>query len=231
MGDSYKFIIYKTTNKVNGKIYIGAHMTKNIEDDYLGSGKYLIRAINKYGVENFYKEIIAICETSKDMYDLEAKLVCSDFIKETSNYNMKIGGFGGWNYVNSLAMTNEHKEKIRKANLGKTLNSSHKEKIRKANLGRKASKETKEKMSLSGKNKIFSTAHKENLSGKRNTNFEKIRITNGIEFKQINKGEEIPDGWSNMFKNKIWIHNFKEQKRILKHEEIPDGWHKGMFKN
>jgi len=48
--------IYKTTNKINGKIYIGKDTTSNPQ--YLGSGKLIKRAILKYGVENFTKEIL-----------------------------------------------------------------------------------------------------------------------------------------------------------------------------
>ena len=51
------FIIYKTTNHFNGKIYIGKHRTYNLDDDYLGSGKHLQRAIEKHGANNFKKEI------------------------------------------------------------------------------------------------------------------------------------------------------------------------------
>ena len=40
---------YITTNKINGKRYVGMHSTDNIDDKYLGSGQLLIKAINKYG--------------------------------------------------------------------------------------------------------------------------------------------------------------------------------------
>ena len=41
------YIVYKTTNKINGKIYVGMHETNKINDVYLGSGWNLLQAINK----------------------------------------------------------------------------------------------------------------------------------------------------------------------------------------
>jgi len=100
------YTIYKITNKVNHKIYIGAHKTSNLEDGYMGSGSAIKYAIIKYGKNNFKKEIIDYCKTSDEMYLMEQKLVTKAFIKLSTNYNLKEGGEGGWDYINSLPSNN-----------------------------------------------------------------------------------------------------------------------------
>lgn len=108
------YTVYKTTNLVNGKIYIGSHKTKDLDDGYLGSGKYLWHAINKHGVENFKKEILFVFDNPEEMYAKEAELVNEDFLAEENTYNLKVGGFGGFDYVNSIRDHKEHSLKISK---------------------------------------------------------------------------------------------------------------------
>ena len=65
------YLIYITTNLTNGKKYIGSHLTSNINDNYLGSGVILKKAIKKYGKSNFQREIIAQLDNIDNMKELE----------------------------------------------------------------------------------------------------------------------------------------------------------------
>lgn len=105
------YIVYKTTNLINGKIYIGVHKTKdpNIFDGYIGNGITSRKsatgdtkfhcAVRKYGYENFKRETLQIFPNTEegrlDAYKLESELVNEDFLKRTDIYNMVLGGLGG----------------------------------------------------------------------------------------------------------------------------------------
>ena len=80
------YIIYKTLCKPNGKIYIGQHKTDLIADGYIGSGKLIKRAIEKYGIENFTREILDIVYTHKD-----AKIKEEFFIDLYDSTNAEVG--------------------------------------------------------------------------------------------------------------------------------------------
>lgn len=124
------YTLYKVTNKINQKIYIGVHKTKNPNDSYMGSGIYLKKAIEKHGIENFTKEILSIHSTSEEMYLAESELVDEEFIKRKDTYNVRLGGHGGWDHVNSLGLNHLHDNR---ANSLKNLE-----------LGRKGRKKKKE---------------------------------------------------------------------------------------
>jgi group I intron endonuclease len=152
-------MIYKTTNLVNGKFYIGKHQTKNLDDGYIGSGKLLRRAVKKYGIENFHKEILHVCESEKQMNVLEKILVVPDL---ELNYNLCDGGKGGFGFLNKTGLNNKGKDqkiigqKISKALKGKVfphmadkMKERHKSGLVRYDTftGRKHSEETKRKIS------------------------------------------------------------------------------------
>lgn len=96
------YIVYKTTNLVNNKFYIGAHRTNNLNDSYLGSGVALKNAIKKYGIENFVREILYIAVNESDMFFMEEKLILENMGENC--YNMMPGGKGGFDHINETDM-------------------------------------------------------------------------------------------------------------------------------
>lgn len=87
--------IYKTTNLLNDKIYIG-QTSKPTNTDYLGSGKVLLKAIKKYGKSNFKKEIIELCSSKEQMNEREVFWINHfDSTNRNNGYNVATGGEGG----------------------------------------------------------------------------------------------------------------------------------------
>lgn len=103
------YTVYKIINIINNKIYIGVHKTYNLDDNYMGSGLLIKKAIKKYGLNNFKKEYVAIFNNDKDMFQMESVLVNKDYLSGNT-YNLSEGGFGSWNYINDN-LTNDEKRK------------------------------------------------------------------------------------------------------------------------
>ncbi|MFW6130730.1 MAG: terminase large subunit domain-containing protein, partial [Atribacterota bacterium] len=113
--DKKYYTVYSIKNLVNGKIYIGFHSTNDLDDGYLGSGKYIKRAVEKYKPENFEKEYIAILDNEEDAIKLEREIVNEEFVKRDDTYNISIGGnvcilFGKYNGFYG----NRHSEETKK---------------------------------------------------------------------------------------------------------------------
>lgn len=189
--------IYKTTNLVNNKIYIGQHRGAYLDENYLGSGKLLAAAINKYGKESFKCELLELC-ADKMALDQKEKEYIKKYNSQNNEigYNISEGGQGGdlgpvarshiSESLRGIPKSLEHRKKLSEANKGKRLPESQKEKISKGNKGKILSAETKEKMSVSAK-KLSHHNYK--------TNKGKVVVTNGFEIKYIDKQSSLPEGY------------------------------------
>jgi len=165
-----RYIVYKITNTVNGKIYIGKHQTVNLNDGYMGSGKRLKDSISHYGIKNFKKEILFEYDNESDMNKKEAELVTEEFCFREDTYNLCPGGNGGFGYINGNDIakfkgkkhTEETKTKISKSRKGFKHSEESKQKISKASL--KTNESRSKKVSKALKNKSKTEEHRKKLS-------------------------------------------------------------------
>lgn len=81
---------------VNNKIYIGKHVTQNLSDSYMGSGKVLGRAVRKYGKDKFVRELLYDFNTEDKMDAMERSIVDTEFLSRKDVYNVRPGGIGGF---------------------------------------------------------------------------------------------------------------------------------------
>jgi len=194
--------IYKTTNVLNGKYYLGMHSTSNLDDGYMGSGKRLRYSINKYGEDNHKVEILEFVDTREELKTREAEIVNLNEIAKVECMNLIVGGEGGFTQEQQVLNAKKSNEKQRilredpewVEKKSKAMTKTLKEQWDKGDRTQlppafkgEHSEETKKKMSESSKGKG---------KGNSNSQFGKCWITNGKESKKIYKGDDIPNGWS-----------------------------------
>jgi len=157
-------IIYKTTCLINNKVYIG--QSKYNKKSYLGSGKLILKSINKYGKDNFIKEVLIEGDLSKEELDLlEIKYIYEyNSTDDSIGYNIENGGNGN-SYLQNI--------KISESNEGRFVSEETKSKMSKAKLGKKASDETKSNLS---KSKIGN----KNRKGKSHSDEYRNKISEGV---------------------------------------------------
>ena len=187
------YTVYKITNLINNKIYIGVHKTADINDDYMGSGTVLTKAQKKYGIKNFTKEILHVFDNAEDMYAKEAEIVDADFIAEANTYNLKVGGLGGFDYINKNGkLANLRKNPEWNAEFSKAVKNGLQTYYKQGNAGNFLGKchtvETKRKISEAA---AKSQAGKGNSQyGTRWIHSPELKIS-----KKIKKNDPLPDGW------------------------------------
>ena len=190
------FYIYEIKNLLNDKIYIGQRKCPANKipetDSYMGSGKILHQAYEKYGKKNFTKTILAVAGT-KEVIDVLEKVFIQLYREQgKAEYNITGGGSGGsFKGINKgRKVSEETKRKLREANVGKHLSEETKRKIQEKLLknpnrkGVEISSETRERMRQSHLGKKRS---KESIENQRKAQMgrvvsaetrEKIRISN-----------------------------------------------------
>lgn len=199
------YTVYKITNILNQKIYIGVHKTADLDDGYMGSGTLLRRAQEKYGLENFQKEILACFDNPESMFEMESQLVNEDFVARPDTYNMSKGGSGGNKIVGEhplhskphLDSMNTLHHKRMKAD------SEYREKVSKKISSGLTGKSKRSSYGFAGKTHSTETCNKiaeaaKLRTGSKNGSFGTCWITNGSENKKIKKEDLqtwIEAGW------------------------------------
>ena len=191
------YFIYRTTNQINDKFYIGMHSTDNLEDGYVGSGKRLGYSVRKYGLETHKFEILEFLPSREELKKREAEVVNEELLTNPLCMNLKFGGEGGWDHVSTKASRakggrasgsrnilvsrksfdySTHSKEMWKNERDKMLNTQ------KAAIKQAASKESVEK-----RRKTFSIINHQ--QGEANSQFGTCWICNDGEAKKVKKDE------------------------------------------
>jgi len=204
--------IYKTTNLLSGKYYIGMHSTDNLEDGYLGSGKRLRYSINKHGLENHEREILEFVDNREELMKREKEVVNLDEIAKKDCMNLMIGGKGGF------ISDEQQKRRSLAANKALNLKLKNDEEFRISWL--KKMKNGVQKAVDEGRMKTW----KDNYDWNGKNHSEKSKKL----MRDIRKGTGV--GKSNSQFGTCWITRYGENKKIKKEEfetYIQKGWSKG----
>jgi group I intron endonuclease len=200
-GKKHHFL-YRTTNLINGRYYIGMHSTNLLEDNYVGSGRRLWHEIRKYGRQNFRFEILEFFNSREELALKEKEVVSLQEIAKEKCMNLKVGGLGGFPpnakdaFREKLKDPEYRKEFLRKTGSSETLKKLHREgKVKYDTFtGKKHKPESIQKMKDTKKGQG---------KGEANSQFGTFWITDGKTNKKTNF--EIPEGWykGRVLKNNI----------------------------
>lgn len=233
--------IYKITNQINNKCYIGQSI--NIERRFKEhkntnrTSKYLHRAINKYGIDNFKFEIIETC-SKEQLSDREKYWIKYYNSLKPYGYNLTDGGDGGNTFQ---YRTKEQMDKTRKkisqstcgeknGFYGKKHSYETKENLKKINTGKKMSEKTKNKISTTLKNHPVDDLTKEKISNATKKQWDDINFRELM--KNVHKGNQYTLGnkW-NVGRIDVYHKDTHVHKRILPNsldQYIKEGYVKGI---
>lgn len=202
--------IYLLRNKINGKIYIGKKKGHQVNESYYGSGVAISNAVNKYGKENFDREILDWADSLEELNKLERYWIAeNDAQNKKIGYNLTAGGDGFAGHHSEAT-----REKMGRSRRGRHFTEAHRKALSEAAYkrppiseetrrkiseghkgipccfkGKKRSEEDRRKMSEAAKRRAKPTSetrakHSAHMRG--NTVAKgRIHITNGAEHKMI----------------------------------------------
>lgn len=210
-------IVYKSTNNINNKSYIGQTVCKfgvrklqHINDSKAGrDNTYFHNAIRKYGSDNFEWEILGYCYSKKEL-DSREKWFIKKYKTFQNGYNLTAGGGGMVNYL----ITEEHRRNLSKSHEGYKHTNEQRQKISKALKNRPCSEKTRKKLSVSklgNKNPMYGKFGIENPAYGRKQSYEtveKIRNSNSLYWEII-----FPNGDRQIIKN---LSNFCRENNLSK---------------
>lgn len=185
-------LVYKTINLINGREYVGSHITENLNDGYLGTGKLILRAIKKYGKENFKREILKDCESEKEARNEEENFIKLEKTLIPNGYNINPTGQSGFtgrkhSKKTKALISKINRIKLKDPKIRKKISENSKKQIGPKNsmygkkqdtakmkqrwidfqhpwIGKNHTDKSKQKMSLSHQGKELSEEHKNNIS-------------------------------------------------------------------
>ena len=237
------YYVYKTTNMVNNKIYVGVHKSDNIQSDqYLGSGEILNKSIAKYGRDKFKRQILYQFQTKEEAYTMERLIVDKQFVKRKDTYNIKFGGQGGFGHMQGSVFVKDKQGNVfRVDKKDKRINTGQFTHITKGFFAGKDKEGnikqtsvfdpryiTGEIVGVTKDRIVVKDSNNNTLSVNKND----PRYLQG-ELVGVAKGNKMPKNHQRGSKNSqygtMWITNGIQNKKIKKEQNIPQGWKKGRF--
>jgi hypothetical protein len=210
---------------VNGKYYYGVHKSNTpVDNNYLGSGVLLNRAVEKYGRESFTKEVVEYFNTLDEAFEYEKETITDDLIESDNCYNVNIGGKGGSRkgHIKDFSYhyaprSQELKDKISKALTGKSYLTEEgrkkKSEYNKKNPPKKGVKESEQ--AKANKRAAFAKSEKHGANFKNKSPELCKKISEG------KKGKKT--GADNVMANPESRHKVGQSKIGLKRLNSPDG--------
>lgn len=205
----------------------------------MGSGIFLKKAINKYGIDKFKKEILYDFQTDKEMFDMEKEIVNEEFINRADTYNGTEGGRGSWAHTKGLFTARDKDNNYYKIdkNDPRYLSGELVARFR----GKKQSQETIDKIKQTMKEHKHQQGENHSSFGK--CYIYKLELNQSIMIKKEELEKYLSNGWvkgrkigfdgkNNPNYGKCYIYNLELKKSIsIKKEELQkyldEGWVKG----